>query len=70
MRSRHKGAGRLRWRAEEERQARNKRAQHCLEPVCLEPSVPAAHKGSRDTLVDVRKVGGGGAGLKGNFFTL
>lgn len=63
-----KEASRLRWRAAEERQGRNKRGQTLFGAGLFEafcPDVAQSYNGCRDTLVDTRRRGL----LKGNFFT-
>lgn len=65
-----KEASRLRWRAAEERQARNKRGQTLFRAGLFEafcPAVAQSHNSCRDTLVDMRRRRRGL--LKGNFFT-
>lgn len=63
-----KEASRLRWRAAEERQGRNKRGQTLFRAGLFEafwPVVAQSHNSCGDTLVDTRRRGL----LKGNFFT-
>lgn len=65
-----KEASRLRWRAAEERQGRNKRGQTLFRAGLFEafcPAVAQSHNSCRDTLVDMRRRRRGL--LKGNFFT-